>query len=390
MPSHPFYKNNRGMSLIELMVALVLGLLITAGVIQLFVGSKMSYQSSEAMARVQESGRFAMELLKPTLRQSGSHGFCAANLEINNHLNTGCEAYQDAIFDPNRVITGYEFNGTGVGDDYSIPADLDPEGVAAGNWSSLQPDGTTLSLPSALQDRVVPGSDVLIVRRLDILADVTAENTNNNSIVLNQDHGAPNDSIILVTNCVSAADLFQNTNAAQGNNFNLGGGSCTNPGPGNQTPGGGGLNWSTSYDDTMQAFRTRIFAYYAGFNAERGEPGLYRLELSTGTQDSALQPEELVEGVETLQVEYGYSAPAFAGGDGQSISEWIPAGEVDDWDLVVAVRLGVLARSTENVDGSELASTHALNAVNVTHTADQRLRQPFTATVAMRNRLIVK
>jgi len=52
-----------GLTLVELMVSLVLGLFITTAVVQLFSGSKRSYNINEAMARVQENGRFAMSFL---------------------------------------------------------------------------------------------------------------------------------------------------------------------------------------------------------------------------------------------------------------------------------------------------------------------------------------
>src|SRR6056297_2065090 len=163
----------RGFSLVELMVAITLGLLLTAGMVQLFSSSRLTFQTNDALARVQENGRFAMELLKRDLRQAGERGFCAGRLEINNHLNTSCANGSADFFDPARALVGWEYDGTGSGDEYTVPDDLDPDGAADGDWSSSAASGS--SLPGLLSGRVVPGSDVLVVRSLQPVPNVTGD-----------------------------------------------------------------------------------------------------------------------------------------------------------------------------------------------------------------------
>src|SRR6056297_957172 len=154
-----------GFSLVELMVAITLGLLLTAGMIQLFSSSKLTFQTNDALARVQENGRYALEVLKRELREAGTSGFCAGRLDINNHLREDCSGGGEDFFDPNRAVTGWEFGGTGSNDNYTILEDLDPDSTSGGNWESSATSGS--SLPSDLQGLVAPGSDVLIVRRLE-------------------------------------------------------------------------------------------------------------------------------------------------------------------------------------------------------------------------------
>ena len=48
-----------GLSLVELMIAITLSLLLIAGVLQIFLSSKQTYSTNNALSRVQESGRFA-------------------------------------------------------------------------------------------------------------------------------------------------------------------------------------------------------------------------------------------------------------------------------------------------------------------------------------------
>lgn len=64
----------RGVTLIELMVALVVGLILLAGLIQVYLSTKQSYNAQEQLARMQENGRFAMELITRDLRRAGFWG----------------------------------------------------------------------------------------------------------------------------------------------------------------------------------------------------------------------------------------------------------------------------------------------------------------------------
>lgn len=377
---------SHGFSLVELMVAITLGLLLTAGMIQLFNSSKVTFRTNDAVARVQENGRFALEILKLQLREAGTLGFCAGQVPIRNHLNTGCAGGSDDFFNPDLAVVGWEYSGTGLGEDFTLPDDLDPTAASAGDWNS---EANSAALPSQLSGRVAPGSDVLVVRRLNVIDDFTAEpgpppnNITSASINITGPNGLPDDSIILVTDC-STADLFQNRSNASANALSAGTGSCSNPGPGNDNS----VDWSTSYNEAMQTFRVEQVAYYIGVNATTGQPGLYRWNMSQGT--SAAQAEEIIEGAENMQILYGFSRAA-PNGDGQSISDWLTADNIPagGWPQVIALRLALSVRSTETADLDNTDITLDLAASNVTVPGDGRIRQPFTTTVALRNRLLV-
>jgi len=382
---------SRGLSLVELLVAMVLGLLIAAAILQLFLGSRMTHSSNEAVARVQENARFSLELLKREFRDVGSHGFCAARLEIRKHLKPDCPNFTDMIFDADRTFTGWEYVGTGRGETFTLDeeADLVPEAGNLNLWQSFE-DGATVNLTGAgvtdiFDARLVPGSDVVIVRRMEVVPGITANgNTpvNAANINLNDDHGLDQNSIVLVSNCSSGADLFQLGNNPNASALGAGGGSCTNPGPGNLS-----MDWSTAYDESMQVFRVVVNGYYVGYDPNRGAPGLYRVALSNGLGTNA-RHEELVEGVETMQVLYGYSLPADQGGDGQTVDFWLAADEVPDWGFVIGARLSLLVRSPDDT-GQPVQRTFDLASTQFTHPEDGRLRQPFFASISLRNNQIV-
>lgn len=60
-----------GLTLVELMIAMVVSLLLLAGVIQIFLSSKQSYQLQDGLSRLQENGRFAMDVVTLNLRHAG-------------------------------------------------------------------------------------------------------------------------------------------------------------------------------------------------------------------------------------------------------------------------------------------------------------------------------
>ena len=70
----------KGFSLVELMIAMGLGLVLTAGMITVFVGNKRSSEMNTAMANIQESARYALSAIGADIRVSGYQG-C---VDVNN------------------------------------------------------------------------------------------------------------------------------------------------------------------------------------------------------------------------------------------------------------------------------------------------------------------
>lgn len=66
--------SGRGFSLVELMVSMLLGVILSAGFVSIYLGAKRNAFYDEQMARMQENGRYAMRLL---LRELAMVGFYA-------------------------------------------------------------------------------------------------------------------------------------------------------------------------------------------------------------------------------------------------------------------------------------------------------------------------
>jgi type IV pilus assembly protein PilW len=149
----------------------------------------------------------------------------------------------------------------------------------------------------------------------------------------------------------------------------------------------------TSSHRISPAFRAQSRAFVARFgggpsgyfigNNRAGRPALYRF--------GGTSAEEVVENVEDLDFLFGTDTD----GDG-AVDAYLTAAEVtaaNRWDRVYSVRVSLVAVSTEAVtnSGSQVIYLRDTDGDTVadaqTTAADRRLRQVFTTTVALRNRL---
>lgn len=63
-----------GMTLVEIMIALLIGAFLLGGVLQIFANSKKTYRMLEELSRLQENGRFGMDFLSRDIRMAGFWG----------------------------------------------------------------------------------------------------------------------------------------------------------------------------------------------------------------------------------------------------------------------------------------------------------------------------
>lgn len=91
-------KRQSGFSLIELMISLVLGLIITGGVIQIMMSSRVTNGVNQAVSQVQESGRFIMTRLSRELYEVGRYD------TIATRIDTSVDILTEAAFIQNRPV----------------------------------------------------------------------------------------------------------------------------------------------------------------------------------------------------------------------------------------------------------------------------------------------
>jgi type IV pilus assembly protein PilW len=91
------HSNFRGFTLVELMVALVITLILLAGIGQIFLSSKKSFNIQESLSRMQENGRYAIEMLAQDIRRAGYWG---GNADVESIKGTEIASDSTIINDP--------------------------------------------------------------------------------------------------------------------------------------------------------------------------------------------------------------------------------------------------------------------------------------------------
>ncbi len=85
---HGMHKQ-QGMNLVEILIAMFLGVFLIAGTIQVYFGSKQTYRMQDNLARLQENGRFAMDYISRDIRMADSWGCLKEGLaKVSNSNKT--------------------------------------------------------------------------------------------------------------------------------------------------------------------------------------------------------------------------------------------------------------------------------------------------------------
>lgn len=314
----------RGMTLVELMIALVLGLIVTSAALAVFSANKRIYEATESLGRVQETARTAFELMARDLREAAGNP-CEAGLPVVNVVN-GAET---------RWWTDFRGGVRGYAGSVAFPD--------AGFGSSA---GARVSGTAALELKSAVSRGVTVVSHNAPAASFQVNTVN---------HGLADGDIVMVCDFDHAA-IFQVTNASPGINativHNTGTGS-----PGNCTKGLGfsnPVNCSTlgvgyAYGANSIIAPLRMSRWYVGHNG-RGSRSLYRAQLVNVGGTPQVRVQEIVDGVRDLQLQY-----LRAGEAAYADAAAIPAA---DWlgERVVAVRIVLTVEGPGRIggDGSRL------------------------------------
>jgi type IV pilus assembly protein PilW len=361
-----------GVTLIELMVAMTLGVIVLGSAIQMFSANKQSYRLSTALARVQEDGRFAMASMARDIRMAGYVG-CDSRQQIT--VNTVATGTPPSVDLGTNAVFGYD-NGTGWWSGVTPPKDhlgrdlTICDAVGGGTATCQTSDIVQLIRGSetgvALSTDMASAADTIRVRTADFSSIEPGITVGGNA--------PANEDLVLVTDC-RRADLFRTTaSAVVGTERAL-----------------------TPNAVLQQAYRAGSIVtplvsanyFIADDNVdENGDgtpdpiPALYRI----GTTDGGVAPAALpiAKGVEMMRVTYGIDT----GGD-EFADTYTNSAGVTDWSRVVSARISLLLKSKDDfVTDSPVPVTFVDGTVvNAGAGADRRLRLVFSTTVTLRNRI---
>jgi type IV pilus assembly protein PilW len=339
--------NHAGFSLVELMVAITLGMLVMGTISAAFVSSSQARRETDQASRQVENGRYAMQLLGDDLALAGYY----------------------AEFDPRALPTPAAKPDPCATDVATLKAAMPLHVQGYDN-----PTAATIAALTCLSD-VRPGTDIIVLRRTSTCV---AGSAGCDAFV-----GGTTQPYFQAALCVSATEL----DSANAIDYYA------------MATAAAGLTKHKRDCATLADFRryvTRIYFVANNDNAGDGIPTLKRAEL--GATGFSIVP--LVEGIENLQLEYGLDTSAVPDGapdvftaDPDNYTGAGAAGATGNWRNAVAARVNVLARNTDSTPGYTDTKLYTLglnadgsaNAYTPAGSALSYKRHIFTAEVRLTN-----
>jgi len=275
-----------GMTLIELMVAMVIGLLVLGAVTSIFLSSQQAYRTTEGLGRVQEGMQFGFELMARDLREAGGNP-CDVNLPVANVADqTGANWWTNWA----QPIFGYD-NGSLSGSATGTDA---VQVLMVGDQLANVASHTTTVLTVDDASRFSVGQVLMVcdMRQLSVFRVGAASAT-----TINHSHtgNCSNSLNVLPSPCAAGAPAYLYPRNAVVSELQ-------------------GVRW---------------------FVADNGRGGrsLFRSVNGAGR-------EEVVEGVQDMQIAYlqGFNSGAY-----------VAAGSITNWQEVTSARITLVARSTDGV-----------------------------------------
>jgi type IV pilus assembly protein PilW len=319
-------RRERGLTLIELMISITLGLMILAGMVTVFANTSAVRNEIERTSRQIENGRYAIELLREDIQLAGYFG------ETNMAL-----VALPVVAAP--------------------PGQPDPCSVTLATWTGAMPlhvqgidgfDGVTAPTMSCLPD-VKAGTDVIVIRRLKTCVFGAAGCDSDNDLPYLQSPLC-NTEVTTHTLGVKSATAFAHQKK-----------DCT-----------------TATDLRPYV----VYFYYVGTDntLRRAQFIGAKVDPVTGTN---FQVTPLVDGIENLQFDYGVDTD----GDGDADSYQARPANVADWSSVMTVQVNLLARNVDLSPGYKDTKTYSLgpSAGSVGPFNDGRRRHVYSALVRIQN-----
>lgn len=352
---------SRGFSIVELMVALALGLVLMAGLVAVFVSSSQANREFHRTSEQIENGRYAMDVLTNELHHAGFYGTFYRIGAAGAAAPDPC-AVTDAA---GEITDGMPWPVQGYdAPDFATPPSL--AGTSCGGW-----------LPNA---NLVAGSDVLAVRRASTVALAAGDATVDGRVYLQ-------------ANPVSAEIQFGS---------------------------GAAITAASKADGTAATILARdgvtaapirhymVHVYFvapcavpagggnvctgAGDDDGNPVPTLKRLELDGTGGATTMRYETIAEGIQSLQIDYGIDDdPAVVNVMTGSIGDGVPdryerAPSAAEYPSIMAMRVSVLARNVEATVGHADQKSYQLGLSGVVGPfGDQFKRHAYTGLVRLSN-----
>jgi len=376
-------ENAKGFSLVELMISLVLGTVVMAGVAQLFVANSEAYNLLEGQSRMQESGRISLDFIGRNVRLAGYRGCFSRNDELRSTVEVNNIPYE---FDLRFAVAGYDAQGPGMwapGLATVLPS-TNSSGVDTNVFTTVGGDGAGAGIDLS---QIVSGTDVITFRNLSqVEARLAAElllETSNPSVSIGVGWNEfDKDHLVMIHDCEKAA-IFRVTELLP----NLAGAPSTSnqdlvighdmddaDATRNLTLQLSGSSNSFNTDAAVSAIESHTYFVAPGNGLNNAGSTPRSLWRKSGLQP----PVELVEGVEDLQILYGVDTD-----NDQAPNQYLPANLVIDWRQLTTLIVTVVVNSIDDTGGTTMSSAGC--PVPAGCAVDGLQRRTFTQTFQLRN-----
>ncbi|MDE0452928.1 MAG: hypothetical protein OXI90_14340 [Gammaproteobacteria bacterium] len=331
----------RGASLIELMLALGLGVLVAAGAARLFADSQRTYRLLHGQTRMQESARQALDFIARSVRNAGYLGCRSSGITVRNTLNGAWgDMFEIDVTEPVEAFDGTDAHGSV---DSWVPS---LERFPARGSRNVFVRGRGID-PGA----VLPLTDVLVLRRLATPGARIAEMVEPDGFPLVEDEGdlaIETGDFAVISDCRQAA-LFRVTRMEREEGVAT---LVRGPGAG-PFDNAAGVSLSaagTPYGSPFGPEGAAVFGvvteiYFVARGTGRNNVGSAPASLWRKTTIDA--PVELIQGIDDLQLRLGLDG----NGDG-AVDLYALPGAAAGLD-VRSVEVRVTANSVDAIDGTE-------------------------------------
>ncbi len=332
---------SRGFSIVELMIALVLGLLVVGSALAIFLSNRQTYSATEGVGRAQENVRLAFELMSRDLRESGSTPCGNSVRTVSNVLNNPGTHW----YDWQNAATGYD-GATALG---TIPFGTAKGNRIAGTAAVEVHSGTADGQKIASHNDAAGTFTMVSANHGFVAGDIV--------VACDYKRGA----VFQVTGVAGKVLTYAAGAGAPGNSsIDLGG--CLET---ECTPG--------KYQFQNTAIITRLGAsrWYIGANGRTcaGVPcrSLYQQTVQSGAGSVA---EEIAENVQDLQLSYllNTNAQFYQNRLVTPAASYAAAIAAGAWDRVLAIRVAMRFTAPEQVNGQDITRTltHVVTVRNQT------------------------
>ncbi len=355
------WRRETGLTLVEILVAMVIGIVLVGGISQVYISLNQTNKISQSLSNLQESTRLNGDLLFQDLSHVGYLG-CADPMQTNPivHYNNAPTHITDFVA---NALSGWEVDAINWGDDPALD-DINQTG----------------------NKNAIMNSDVFRVKYLSRsnLSLAAAMGSHTADIQLTNDiFGLKADDVVAIGDCENV-EIFKVTGKSE-TPLSIAHSSTLNS--------SGAFN--KAYDN-LENTSVRVLLSNTYFVADTGRQN------SSGDSISALfrqgrgggTPEEIAEGVENMQILYGEEIVTDPCNPANNRVRFVEADDPDlDMSRVSVMKVGLLMASNERILTRDDDSTYLLlnqpvtaSGTELTYANDRRMRKAVNMTINIRNR----